>query len=229
MLVTILGAHGQIARHLTRLLVARGDDVRGVIRNPDHADDLRADGAEPVVCDLEHAGPEQVDAALVGSDAVVFAAGAGPGSGAARKDALDRDGAVRAVDSARRLGIDRFVMVSAMGTDDPPTDDDVFSVYLRAKAAADDAVRQAGLDHTILRPGRLTDDEPTGRVTLARTVPGGAIGRADVAAVLAEVVHDPSTAGRTMELVAGDATVAEAVAAVSGAIPRDAGSGRPGG
>ncbi len=222
MLVTILGAHGQIARPLTRLLVERGDQVRGVVRNPDHADDLRADGADPVVCDLEHAGPEEVDTALAGSDVVVFAAGAGPGSGAARKDSLDRDGAVRAVDSARRQGIDRFLIVSSVGTDDPPQDDEVFSVYLRAKAAADDAVRAAGLDHTIVRPGHLTDDPPTGLVRLARHVGDGSVSRGDVAAVLTELVHDASSAGRTVELVAGDDPVAEAVAAISAQVARDA-------
>ncbi len=223
MLVTVLGAHGRIARHLTRLLVARGDTVRGVVRNPDHVDDVRGDGAEPVVCDLERAGPEEVDAALAGSDAVVFAAGAGPGSGAERKVTMDRDGAVRAADSARRSGIDRFVIVSAMGTDHPPADDDVFSTYLRAKAEADDEVRAAGLDHTIVRPGALTDDPPTGAVHLARHVAPGAVPRADVAAVLAELVHDASSASRTVELVSGATPVAAAVAAISAEVPRDDG------
>lgn len=221
MLVTVLGAHGRIARHLTPLLVAAGDEVRGVIRNPDHADDVKTDGAEPVVCDLEHARPEEVDAALAGSDAVVFAAGAGPGSGAARKTSMDRDGAIAAVDSARRQGIARFVVISAMGTDHPPTDDDVFSVYLRAKADADAAVRAAGLDHAILRPGALTDDPPTGRVSLARHVAPGAVPRADVAAVVAALVHDTSSTARTVELVGGDTPVAEAVAALSSSTPRD--------
>lgn len=221
MRITTLGAHGQIARQLTRLLVAGGDEVRGVVRNPDHVDDLRADGAEPVVCDLESAGPAELDAALAGSDVVVFAAGAGPGSGAARKDSLDRDGAVKAVDSARRLGIDHFLMVSAMGTDDPPTDDEVFSIYLRAKAAADEAVRAAGLDHVIVRPGALTDDPATGRVRLARHVEPGSVPRADVAAVLAALVHDPSAVARTVELVSGDTPVVEAVAALSADVPRD--------
>ena len=223
MLVTILGAHGQIARLLTPLLVARGDTVRGVIRNPDQAGDLRADGADPVVCDLESAGPEAVDGALTGSDAVVFAAGSGPGSGAERKGSMDRDGAVSAIDSARRLGIDRFVMVSSMGTDDPPTDDETFSTYLRAKAAADEALRAAGLDHTILRPGALTDDGPTGSVQVARHVERGSIPRADLAAVLAALLGDDSTARRTIEVVSGNVDIASAVDRISAEVPRDDG------
>lgn len=221
MLITILGAHGQIARHLTPLLVAHGRTVRGVIRNPDQGDDLRADGAEPVVCDLEAADPEQIDEALTGSEAVVFAAGAGPGSGAERKDSLDRDGAVKAVESARRLGIARFVIVGSMGSDDPPTDDETFSVYLRAKAAADDAVRAAGLDHTIIRPGALTDDPATGSVNIARHVERGSIPRADVAAVIAELIDDASTGSRTFELVGGDVPIATAVERISAEVPRD--------
>lgn len=221
MLVTVLGAHGSIARHLSPLLVERGHTVRGLIRNPDQADDLRADGADPLVCDLESVGPEELDRALTGSDAVVFAAGAGGGSGAARKNTLDRDGAVKAVDSARRLGISRFVIVSSMGTDDPPEDDEVFSVYLRAKAAADEAVRSAGLDHTIVRPGALTDDPPTGSVELRRHVERGSIPRADVAAVIAAVLDDESTTSRTFELVGGDVPITEAVAAISSAVARD--------
>ncbi|QXC62187.1 NAD(P)H-binding protein [Aquihabitans sp. G128] len=223
MLVTILGAHGAIARHLTRSLAAVGDQVRGVVRNPDHHADLVADGAEPRVCDLETADDAAIDAALAGSDVVVFAAGAGPGSGAARKEALDRDGAIRAADSAVRLGIARFLVVSAMGTDDPPADDEVFSVYLRAKADADAAVRRAGLDHTIVRPGGLTDDPPTGHVALARHVAPGSVPRADVAAVLAALVHDPASAGRTVELVGGDVPIAEAVAALAGSVEPDRG------
>jgi hypothetical protein len=83
--IVIAGGHGQIARRLATLLVARGDRVRSLIRNPDHAADLRADGSAPVVCDLEQAEVEDVAGAIAGADAVVFAAGAGPGSGAQRK------------------------------------------------------------------------------------------------------------------------------------------------
>jgi len=215
MLITIFGAHGQIARQLTRMLVADGDEVRGVIRNPDHLDDVEADGATAIVCDLEHAPPSDVDKAVSGSDAVVFAAGAGPGSGSARKDSMDRDGAIAVVESVLRCGGVRFVMVGAMGTDRPPADDEVFSVYLRAKAAADEAVRNSGLDHVIIRPGGLTNDPPIGSVDLARHVDPGAIPRGDVAAVLAAVLHDPSLGNRTVEVVSGSTPIADAVAALA--------------
>jgi uncharacterized protein YbjT (DUF2867 family) len=210
--VVIVGGHGQIARLLTRQLVAEGHRVRGLIRNPDHAADLEHDGATPVVFDLETDDDAALDAAVAGTDAVVFAAGAGPGSGAERKSTVDHLGAVRLIHAAQRNGIDRYVMVSAMGTDDPPQDDAVFSVYLRAKAEADRALSESGL----VRPGRLTDDPPTGRVQLARRVDRAEVSRADVAAVLAAVLADPATAEHTFEVVGGDTPIDEALRVLVG-------------
>ena len=86
MRVAIAGGHGQIALRLAKLLSQRGDEAVALIRNPDHADDVRQAGADPVVVDLEHASEDEVAQAIAGSDAVVFAAGAGPGSGAPRKE-----------------------------------------------------------------------------------------------------------------------------------------------
>lgn len=219
--VVIFGGHGQIARRLSRLLAAGGDSVTAVIRNPDHVGDVSDDGAEPVVLDLEAVESEALDPLLEAADAVVFAAGAGPGSSAERKRTLDLGGAVKAVDSSVRTGTRRFVMVGSIGTDDPPQDDDVFSVYLRAKADADAHLRQAGLDHTIVRPGRLTDEPGTGLVQIARHVSRADISRDDVAAVLAAVLHEPSSSHRTVEVVGGDTPVAEAVAKIATTVPRD--------
>jgi uncharacterized protein YbjT (DUF2867 family) len=212
--VAIAGAHGQVARHLTRLLAARGDRVRGLIRNPDHAGDVQADGAEPVVCDLESAGAEEVTAAIAGADAVVFAAGAGAGSGAARKLTVDRDGAVALLEAARAAGVERYVIVSSVGAESPPDDYDVFSVYLRAKAEADAAVKASDRAWTIVRPGPLTDDPATGRVWLGTDPFRDAVTREDVAAVLAAVLGEPRSAGKVLYLAEGDVPVAEALAAV---------------
>lgn len=213
MRVVIAGGHGKIAKLLERELAGRADTALGLIRNPDHAAALRAAGAEPVVCDLEHT---DVDT-LAGADAVVFAAGAGPGSGAARKDTVDRGAAVLLADAAVRAGVRRYLLVSSMGVDDAPTDgtDDVWAAYLRAKKAAEDDVTSRDLDVTVLRPGRLTDDAPEGRITLARHVNGGAISRADVARVLLALLYAPGTAGHTLELVGGDTPIADAIAAVA--------------
>ncbi len=171
--IAIAGGHGKVARRLARLLVARGDHVRGLIRNPGHADDLRADGSEPVACDLEADGVDEVAAAIAGADAVVFAAGAGAGSGAERKWTMDRDGAIKLLEAARSAGVQRYVMISSIGAENPPDGDDVFSAYLRAKAEADRALADSDRAWTIVRPGRLTDDAGTGRVRVRQSPFGG--------------------------------------------------------
>jgi uncharacterized protein YbjT (DUF2867 family) len=212
MTIAIAGGHGQIALRLERLLSRRGHDVAALIRNPDHADDVRAAGAEPVLCDLERAGPEEVAAALGGAEAVVFAAGAGPGSGEARKETMDLGGAVKLIDAAKAKRVSRYVMVSSMGAD-PDAEGEGFAAYLRAKGRADAALVASGLAYTIVRPGSLTNDPGTGLVTIAESVERGEVARDDVAAVLAAVLVREDTAGLTFELVAGDQPVDRAVAA----------------
>ncbi len=210
--VLVAGGHGQIALLLHPLLARRGDRARALIRDPAQAADVRAAGAEPVLGDLE--ASDDLAPLLAGADAVVFAAGAGPGSGAERKRTLDRDGAVELIAAAQGTGVDRYVMVSAMGAASPPQGDEVFAVYLRAKAEADAALAASGLDFTVIRPGRLTDDPPTGRVTVGPRLDRGAIPRADVAAVLAETLHTASTVGATFDLLGGPTPVTEALASL---------------
>lgn len=222
MLIAIAGGHGKIALRLTRVLQRRGDQVRALIRKPEHAEDVRAAGGDPVVCDLESAGEDEVAAVAQGADAVVFAAGAGPGSGPERKWTMDYGGAVKLIAAAKANGIPRYVIVSSMGADPDAPGDDGFSVYLRAKGKADAELAASGLDHTIVRPGHLTDDPGTGRVTLGPKVPRGQIPRDDVAAVLAAVLNEPATAGLTFEVVSGDTPVDEAIASAAPRRERDA-------
>jgi uncharacterized protein YbjT (DUF2867 family) len=214
MLVAIAGGHGQIALRLARLLADRGDSARSLIRNPDHADDVRAAGGEPVVCDLENVDESEVAAAIDGADAVVFAAGAGPGSGPERKWSMDHGGAVKLIAAAKQAGIRRYVIVSSMGADVNAPGDDTFGIYLQAKGKADDDLRASGLEYTVVKPGGLTNDPGTGRVDLRTTVERGQVPRDDVAAVLAAVLAAPDTIGKTVELVSGDVPVEEAVAAL---------------
>jgi uncharacterized protein YbjT (DUF2867 family) len=219
MRIVIAGAHGQIGRRLTRLLTAGGDDVVGLIRNPDHRADLDADGAEPVVLDLENASVEELAAVLTGADAVVFTAGAGPGSGAERKRTVDYGAAVLLADAAERAGVRSYLLVSSMGAQlarqgTPPGMDPVFAVYLQAKLRSEDEILpRPGLDTTIVRPGRLTDDPGTGHVTLGHGIELGEVPRDDVAAVLAALLHSEKT-DAVIELVAGATPIDEAIAAL---------------
>ena len=212
MRVVIAGAHGKIAMRLSRTLVSSGDTVIGLNRNPDHADDVAATGAEPVVCDLEQATVPEIAAAAAGADAAVFAAGAGPGSGAARKLTMDRDGAIKLLEATAG----RYVIVSSVGAENPPDNDDVFSVYLRAKAEADAAVQASGREWTVIRPGALTDDPATGRVRIDAKPFRGRVPRDDVAEVLAAVLRDPRATHRILYVNAGEEPMAEALDLVLG-------------
>jgi uncharacterized protein YbjT (DUF2867 family) len=208
--VAIAGGHGKIALLLGQLLAARGDTARGLIRNPDQEGDLRAVGIEPVICDLE--SESDIESAVRGADAVVFAAGAGPGSGDARKKTVDLGGAVKLVEAAKAEGISRYLIVSSMGADKAPEDgSEGFGAYLQAKFEADEAVRASGLDYTIVRPGGLTDDPGTGLVTVAEHLDRGQIPRADVAAVFAACLEEPATIGKSFDLISGDTPIAAAL------------------
>ncbi|QBI56009.1 SDR family oxidoreductase [Streptomonospora litoralis] len=217
MRIVIAGGHGKIALRLERLLADRGDTPVGLIRNPDHAEDVRAAGAEPVVIDLENTTATQLTEKVMGADAVVFAAGAGPGSGADRKSTVDRGAARLLADAASLAGVRRYIMVSAIGVDDGPApgSEPVWAAYVEAKRAADDDLRQRSLetDWTILRPGRLTEDPGTGSVRLAPKVERAEIPREDVAAVVVALLDEPATVGHVLEVVGGTTPIADAVQA----------------
>ncbi len=216
MRTVIAGGHGQIALRLARLLRARGDEPVGLIRHAEHAEEVRAAGGEPVLLDLESAPMAEIAEVLKGADAVVFAAGAGPGSSVDRKDTVDRAAAVLLADAAESAGVRRYLMISSMGADASSQfdGDPVFRAYLRAKGAADDYLRAGtDLEWTVLRPGSLRNDPGIGRVLLAEHTGRGAIPRDDVAEVLAALLATPATAGLTLELIGGVTPIPEAVAA----------------
>jgi nucleoside-diphosphate-sugar epimerase len=216
MSVAIAGGHGKIALRLTARLAGRGERVLSLIRNPDHGGDVRAQGGEPVVCDLERASEQEIATAITGAGAVVFAAGAGPGSGAERKLTMDRDGAIKLLHAATQADIRRYLIVSAVGAENPPDGDDVFSVYTRAKAEADTAVQASDRDWTIVRPGRLTDEPGTGLVRIASDPFRGQVPRDDVAAVLDALLEDTRAARRVLYVNSGDQPIASALNGVLG-------------
>ncbi|TWG91881.1 putative NAD(P)-binding protein [Nocardioides sp. J9] len=217
MRVAIVGGHGQIARLLHPLLVARGHTPVALVRKEEQRPELESLGAEVRLLDIENAGADRFAAAFDGCDAVVFSAGGGPDGNAARKRTVDLGGSLKSIEAATSTGIRRFVQVSAIGVDDPvPADTgEVWTAYVEAKRDADAALRDSGLDWTIIRPGALRDDPATGRVALGPEVARGPVTRADVAAVLAVVVDREDTVGRQWNLVGGDVPVIEAVDAAA--------------
>jgi uncharacterized protein YbjT (DUF2867 family) len=195
------------------MLVKDGHEVRGLVRKEDQLPDVEADGAEAVLVDLEEEEVEgAVGEAVEGCDAVVFAAGAGPGSGAARKETMDYGGAVKLVEAAEKRAARRYLMLSSTGADDPGAREDAMRPYLEAKGRADERLRQSGLDYTIIRPGRLTDEEGTGRIEAAESLGRrGEISREDVAATFAAALERTNTYGKTFEILAGDTPIEQAL------------------
>jgi nucleoside-diphosphate-sugar epimerase len=211
--VVIAGGHGQIALHLERLLADSGHRVMALIRSREQDSDVREAGAEPVICDLEQ--EDDLSHYVQGADAVVFAAGAGPGSGPERKKTVDLGGALKLLDAARRTDARRYIIVSSIGADDPSAAGEQMRPYLEAKAEADRRVAESELDWTIVRPGGLTNDPGTGRVTVTSDMSvRGRVPREDVARVLAASLGEPGTIGKTFVVVGGDTPVDEAVAAL---------------
>jgi uncharacterized protein YbjT (DUF2867 family) len=219
MKVIIAGGHGKIGLRLARLLGEREEHPVGLVRKYEQEAELVALGAHPVIFDLESRTAAELAEIVRGADAVVFAAGAGPGSGAKRKDTVDRGGAVLLADAAELAGVRRYLMVSAIGADDgpQPDHDEVYAAYVTAKKAADDDIRSRDLDWTIVRPGGLTLESGTGLVTLAEHTERGTVSREDVAAVLLALLDEPRTAGLSLDLVGGDTPIDAAVAALVGA------------
>jgi nucleoside-diphosphate-sugar epimerase len=207
--VVIVGGHGKIAMRLEKILAERGDSPRGIIRKTEQAADLEEIGAEPIVLDIENV---EIDDAVAGADAVVFAAGAGPGSGPARKRTVDYGGAVELMEAALSHDIRRYVIVSAIGANHPERWTDEMRPYYEAKAEADKAVSESGLDYTIVRPGGLTDEPGSGRVQIAEQLEtGGSVSRDDVAAVIAEVLVADNTIGKSFDLLGGETPIPKAV------------------
>ncbi len=206
--IVIAGGHGQIAMHLHPILNEKGHSVKGLIRDPKQADDLEKAGAAPVVVDIEK--EEDLSRFAEGADVAVFAAGAGPGSGKERKWTVDRDGAIKLIEAAKKNEIKHYIMISAMALD-TPRGDEVFRVYQKAKAQADEALRNSGLNYTIIKPGRLTNDPGTGKVNIAENLDRGSIPREDVARVIAEVVDHLKPGRLEFDLLSGEQPIREAL------------------
>ncbi|REL37708.1 SDR family oxidoreductase [Rhodohalobacter sp. SW132] len=205
--ITVVGASGKIARHLHPILIEKGHHVRGIIRKKEQKSDLKKLGVEPVICDIEQEA--DISEAVGNVDAVLFAAGAGPGSGKERKKSVDRDGAIKLIRACAENEIQRYIMISAMGLD-TPRGDEVFQAYQKAKADADEALLNSGLNYTIIKPGRLTNENGTGNIKVGN-LDGGEIPREDVAAVVAESFEEEKTFYKSFDLLSGDTPIPDAL------------------
>ena len=216
MRVLVAGANGKTAQRLVKMLVEDGHKVKGLVRKEEQLPEVERNGAEPVLVDLEEEDVEgAIGRAVEGCDAIVFAAGAGPGSSAARKETMDYGGAVKLIEAAERHGVRRYLMLSAMGAADPEAGSEEMRPYLSAKARSDERLQRSDLDYTIIRPGSLTNEPGTGRIDIAPFLGRrGEISRDDVAVVFAAALEAENTFGKTFEVLSGDTPIREALAAI---------------
>ncbi|MFB6272404.1 MAG: SDR family oxidoreductase [Salinibacter sp.] len=210
MTVAVIGANGGIGRRLLPRLADAGHDPIGVVRSEDQFETVREHNGVPRLGDLEG----EFASALDGADAVVFTAGAGGSTGWDKTILVDLWGAERAIRACEERGIDRFVMISSRGADDPERRQGPIKPYIVAKHVADRTLQQSSLNETILRPTRLTDEEGTGRVAAYFEDDPGAgdpIPRADVAQAVVECLVDEGTIGHAITLYGGETPIEEAV------------------
>lgn len=217
--IILFGGHGKIALLAEPLLAQQGHAVTAVVRNPDHAGDVTAAGAVPLVADIEALDTNATADIVSGYDAIVWSAGAGGGD-PARTRAVDRDAAIRVMDAAAQAGVKRFVMVSYF--DSSPNHgvdaDNPFWHYAEAKAAADEHLRASDLDWTVLGPSALTLEPSTGRIDVAtsdsvESAQSQKVAREAVAEVIVAALDDASTIGRTIRFNDGETPIAEAIRA----------------
>ncbi|MBX6948485.1 SDR family oxidoreductase [Levilactobacillus brevis] len=212
MTTLIIGAHGQVGQHIVKQLAATGKTVYGGIRNAEQADTITQLGGQPRTIDLLGTAEDMVPA-MAGVDTVVFAAGSGGSTGDDMTLNIDLDGAVKAMHATELADIKRFILISALGTDDRAFwNQSGIRPYYVAKYYADQWLRhRTDLDYTILRPGALTNDAPTGQISLdPATSDTKKITRRDVAAAVVAVVKHPQPK-QIIELVNGNTPVAEAL------------------
>ena len=208
--VLVAGSHGPTGQRVTESLADRGDEPRAMIRDAEQADEMESLGGDPTVADLTE--PASLERAVEGCDAVVFAAG----SNGEDVYGVDRDGAIDLIDAAEDAGVDRFVMLSSMGADDPESGPEPLRDYLIAKAEADEYLRQSGLRYTVVRPGELTTDPGTGEIRASESLEldDGDIPREDVADVLVTAIDFEPVYGETVEILSGDEPIEDALEAV---------------
>ncbi|WP_053218810.1 SDR family oxidoreductase [Virgibacillus senegalensis] len=216
MKVLVVGANGQIGKHLVKILQNKDSlKAKAMIRKQEQASFFEDLGAETAVVDLEQ-NTESIAKAAEGVDAIVFTAGSGPHTGKDKTIMIDLDGAVKTIEAAKTAGVKRFIMISSFDTTREAIQaaPSSFAPYVAAKHYADEWLKNTNLDYTIIHPGALTNEQGTGEVKAATEVERGEIPREDVAGVIAATLENDSTIGKEFQVVGGSTTIKEAVSSL---------------
>ncbi|MEK4304228.1 MULTISPECIES: SDR family oxidoreductase [Oceanobacillus] len=213
--ILVVGANGQIGKHLVKLIQDNGDQARAMIRKEEQANYFKDLGAETAIVNLE----DEVDAianAAEGVDAVVFTAGSGPKTGKDKTLMIDLDGAVKTIQAAEQANVKRFVMISSFDTNREAIQSapESFAPYVVAKHYADEWLLNSDLDYTIIHPGLLTNEPGTNQVNLGANVERGEVPREDIAKVIYTSLKNDTTIGKRFRAVGGQTAVEEAIQSV---------------
>ncbi|MCH2448990.1 MAG: SDR family oxidoreductase [Gracilimonas sp.] len=213
--VLVIGANGEIGTRLVRKLKEAGHEPKAMVRKEEQVNQFESEGIETVLADLE----EDISHAYSGMDAVVFTAGSGGDTPKSKTKVIDRDGAIKAIDEAEEAGVNRFVIVSALKANrNEDSWPEAMQHYYEAKSAADEHLRNTDLAYTVLMPGRLTNEPGTGKVELSEhieDIESRTITRDDVAAVITEMIDNPATFGKSLDLLQGETSIKKAVSGIS--------------
>jgi uncharacterized protein YbjT (DUF2867 family) len=209
----IIGVSGGVGSLLARKLIARGDDVAGLVRRPEQREALATIGVDGKVGDLTTISANELAELIGPAETIVFTAGAG-GGGKQATTTIDGDGVVKAIEAAHLAGVTRFALVSVFPEAWRERNlGEGFDHYIAVKKAADIALTRSGLDWIILRPAVLMNEPGRGTVALGPAEIHGEITRADVAETLAELIHAPRISQQILELNTGTTPIHNAVLA----------------
>ncbi|ATH94604.1 SDR family oxidoreductase [Bacillus glycinifermentans] len=214
MKVFIVGANGQIGKHLTSMLKESSEhQVRAMVRSEEQAETLKRSGIETALANLEGTVHEIAEAAK-GCDAIVFTAGSGGKTGADKTLLVDLDGAAKTIEAAEKAGIQRFIMISVLQAHHRENWNEAIKPYFVAKHYADKILERSSLTYTIIRPGGLLNEPGTGKIKAAENLERGTIPREDVAATVAAALSEERTFRRSFDLLSGETAIAEAIKAI---------------
>lgn len=200
MKVLVIGSHGNVGRHIVRKLAELGHQPFAMIRDEGQSEEMKNLGGVPVIADLE----DDFLPAYQGMEAIIFTAGSGAKTGPDKTIAVDQEAAKKTVDLAVEKGIDRYIMVSAIGAGNPSAPSPI-QHYFKAKAIADNHLIGSGLNYTIFRPGRLTHEPGTGKISVAPDLGRkGSTSRDDLASAIVTSLNTPETYKKTIEILDGD-------------------------
>lgn len=206
--VLVAGSHGKTGMQIVTLLLENDHHVTAMVKEQDQLSEMQKLGAKPILANLE----TDVGFATEGIDAVIFAAGSGPHTGPDKTVTVDQEGAIKLIEACERNAVERFIMLSAMGVDNPEEGPEKIQHYLKAKQKADERLKKSSLNYTIIRPGRLTNDEESGTIEASEHLTGkGEISRADVALTIVESLNNENTYRKIIDIFNGDKKIAEAL------------------